>query len=55
MVEAPERVEAVLLRAAVEEEDKVREGPPAVDVVEVEGVRRERFMALVYCGCDGEL
>lgn len=39
-MEAPDRVEAVRLRT-VEEEERVREGPPVVDVVDVEGVRRE--------------
>ena len=46
-MEAPDRVEAVLLRA-VEAVDGVRVGAmpvPVVDVVEVEGVRRVVFRA----------
>jgi len=39
-------VEAVLL-SAVEADDGVREGPAAVYVIEMEGVRRDGFMALL--------
>lgn len=45
-MDAPDLVEAVLL-SAVEADEGVREGPVVVWVVEVEGVRRVVFMALL--------